>query len=96
MKQYFRVEESAYHAPNSILIIDDTLLDLHGAPQSLHIICARVLGISYPTFLRLARDQFGATLFGKRGFPIALFPDKNKAHQLADLLNKQTDLILSH
>lgn len=56
---------------------------------SYNLLCARTLNISYPDYLRLCRDEYGARLVGKnKMYPIAIFPTKDNSQKLADLLNE--------
>lgn len=62
---------------------------------SFNVIYARLFNISYANYLRLCRDELGATIIGKNSYyPIALFDSKEKAKKLADLLNARATLVL--
>lgn len=53
-----------------------------------NILMARILGLSYPKYLRMCRDLYGATLIGKgHAVPIPYFKNKEKAQKLINLLN---------
>lgn len=60
-----------------------------------NVICARLLNISYANYLRLCRDQMGATIIGKNSYyPIAYFKSKKIVEALVNLLNARAYLVL--
>lgn len=62
---------------------------------SYNLIMARLFNMSYPNFLRLCRDEFGATIIGKNTYyPVAYFSNKIIANRLCDLLNARANYIL--
>lgn len=62
---------------------------------SYNIICARVMGLSYPQYLRMCRDCFGAELVGKGSlYPVAYFKKTNELLALVEHLNARANLIL--
>ena len=42
-----------------------------------NVLYARIFGLSFPDFLRMARDVYGATLAGKTGLPYFYFTHKH-------------------
>ena len=54
---------------------------------SLIILAARILGLSYPNFLRYCRDNFNATLRGKKGYPTPYWKNRTDAINLIKVLN---------
>lgn len=51
---------------------------------SLNILPARLLNLTYPDYLRLCRDAYGADLYGREGYSYPVF--KTKPTQLISLL----------
>lgn len=70
-------------AIDSIDFISDNGLIFDG---SFHVIGARLMGLSYPDYLRYLRSK-GATLKGKTGYTYAYFKDKDKCQKVCDVLN---------
>jgi hypothetical protein len=54
--------------------------------SSYHILCARVLGYSYPDYLRYCRSK-GAKLHGKQGYSYPIFENHNSALKICGNLN---------
>lgn len=48
---------------------------------------ARVLGISFPEYLRYCRDECGGTIYGKTGYPYVQYDKKEDAQKICKLLN---------
>lgn len=62
---------------------------------SYNLIMARVMGISYADYLRLCRDEFGATIIGKNCYyPVAYFYKRGLVDKLCEELNARANLIL--
>jgi hypothetical protein len=56
-----------------------------------NVLYARIFGLSFPDFLRMARDVYGATLVGKTGLPYFYFTYKQDCDRLVkDLTNRFT------
>ena len=58
--------------------------------QSYGILAARLIGFSYPDYLRYCAVN-GATLKGREGFPHPTFKDKKDAEKICNLINKEWD-----
>lgn len=54
---------------------------------SYNIIEARVLGFSYPNYLRFVRDNYNATLKGNAGYSYAIYKNRNDCYDIVKLLN---------
>lgn len=55
---------------------------------SYNVIAAHLLGIKYSDYLRLCRDEFGATLSGKNSmYVVAKFKQREDCRKLVDFLN---------
>lgn len=55
---------------------------------SYNIFAARVLGFTYPDYLRYVRDNFNATLKGREGYSYAVYKSRNDCYDIVKLLNK--------
>lgn len=62
---------------------------------SFNVIMARLFNLSYPDFLRMCRDKYGATLKGKRGFTYPVFHNTKNCDALVRELNKRWDLMVA-
>lgn len=65
------------------------------AGGTLNAIAAAVCGMSYGEYLLMCRDGYGAELYGKSGYPYAVFSDLTLAKKLAELLNNRMSQIYS-
>lgn len=84
----FSIEESAAYPKKYKLVFNPAKFRTTSTTGSYLVMGARVLGISYPSFLRLCRDSFDAELYGKNTlYPLVVFPDKLKANLLCRTLN---------
>ena len=54
-----------------------------------NVIVARILGLSYPNYLRYCRDTFNATLRGKKGYPIPYWKNREDGIKLIKILNQE-------
>lgn len=61
---------------------------------SYNVLKARLFGLEYAEFLRMARDNYSATLIGQTGYIIEKFKDRNDASKLCVELNKRINQIL--
>lgn len=62
---------------------------------SYHVCFARLLEVSYPNYLRLCRDEFGASLMGKDFLYICpKWDEPSGAEPLAKMLNERLNLAL--
>lgn len=94
MIRIFDSELSPYHN-KYILTIKCDAFKLGPTTGSYNIIMARLFNISYATFLRMCRDVYGAEIIGKKSmYPVAYFPSKLKAIELARLLNIRANYVL--
>lgn len=83
----FGIELSPYSNKYFITMGDDVREYFRGV-RTYAIASARVLGLTYPEYLRFARDQYHGTIIGKTGFPVVYFENKIDAINLQVLLNK--------
>ena len=61
---------------------------------SYNVLKARLFGLEYAEFLRMARDNYSATLIGQTGYIIEKFKDRNNASKLCVELNKRINQVL--
>ena len=62
---------------------------------SFNVICARLFGISYASYLRMCRDCFGAEIYGKNKlYPVAYFNRSKELDALIDQLNARANMVL--
>lgn len=61
---------------------------------SYNVLKARLFGLEYAEFLRMARDNYSATLIGQTGYIIEKFQDRNDASKLCVELNKRINQVL--
>lgn len=95
MKQYFIVEESPYNQGKYLIYPVHENFFLSYTTGSFDIICARLLGLSYPQYLRFCRDVLDAEVIGKNElYPTVYFSTYDKAKAFCDLLNARADLIV--
>lgn len=88
------VETPTYQNKFLILPVHDNFY-LASTSGSFHIIGARVMNMSYATYLRFCRDVVGADIIGKnQKYPIPVFTKTKEAYQFLDLLNSRANLIL--
>lgn len=63
---------------------------------SLHILQARLLHLSYPSYLRMCRDLYDGEIIGKNiKYPTVYFTDIKKVDKLIKELNNRLNLLLN-
>lgn len=68
---------------------------LNSTNGSFNIICARLMCLDYPDYLRMCRDCFGAEIFGKDSmYPVAYFKRSKELDALIELLNARANMVL--
>lgn len=96
MTNYFAFEEA--DANRFLLkcnpeIIPMFTAQIHGAPATL---ASRLLGLSFPQYLRYCRDILEAEVIGrKKLYPVVYFKKTPAATQLVKLLNSRMELLVS-
>ena len=66
MGKYVYYEETPYNKGKYILALHhDEFPFQNGISGSYNVFLARIAGLSYADFLRMCRDEFGATIIGK-------------------------------
>lgn len=59
----------------------------HRPSGSYNIVAARVLGLSYPDYLRFVRQNYSATLRGREGYSCASYKNRKDCVAVVTLLN---------
>lgn len=95
MKKVFFLNKSLYHSGKIIICIHPELLPKHTMRGSYAVFESRLMMLTYPQYLRLCRDVYGAELYGKNSFPVPYFSDEKKAQLLVDELNKRINELLT-
>lgn len=91
----FSREESASYPGKYTIRIDLDRFHLDYTEGSYNIICARLMGLDYPDYLRMCRDCFGAEIIGKGSmYPVAYFKLSEQLKDLIDGLNARATLVL--
>lgn len=91
----FIKDESSVHLGKWIIrpVYDNFFLE--STEGSYNVICARLFGLSYPEYLRMCRDCFGAEIIGKNSlYPVAYFKRSNELDALIDNLNTRANFVL--
>lgn len=72
--RFFYLDESPYYTSKYVIRMNHSKFPFpHGADGSYNLIAARLLGLSYASYLRFARDVLGAEIVGKRHrFPLLI------------------------
>ena len=91
----FIKEESAVHPGKWRILPLHENLHLKYTEGSYNVICARLIGLTYPQYLRMCRDCFGAEIIGKgSNYPVAYFKRSKELDALIELLNVRANLVL--
>ena len=67
--------------------LDGVMID-----SSWNIFYARLFSLPYPEFLRMVRDFYGATLYGKTGYVCFYFKERGSAQRFINDANKRFEL----
>ena len=70
--------------------------DLIGQKEqgSYNVIAARLFGLTYPNFLRYAREKYNATITGRGGYSYLTFKNSADCDRLVKELNRRWDLVM--
>lgn len=94
IKCFERGEAAAYPGKYVIRPIHENF-HLDSTKGSFNVICARLMGLSYPDYLRMCRDCFGAEIIGRGSmYPVAVFKLTKQLTDLIDGLNARANLVL--
>lgn len=94
-EKIFYREESASHPGKYVIRADHEKFHLDYTDGSFNVIAARLMGLTYPNYLRMCRDCFGAEIVGKDSmYPVAYFKLSQSLVDLIDNLNARANLVL--
>lgn len=94
--KYFRVIEVPYNNKYYFITGTDAFYEyFKWTDSSYNIYQARVMGLTYASYLRMARDLFNAEVHGKKQkYPSASFKEKRDAEKLAKILNERLSYLI--
>lgn len=98
MGKYFYLQRHPVYQDKYVIYFDyPTDYFLNGTSGSYDVFIARLLNLSYPDYLRWARDRLGAELIGKeKRYVKVLFNGNNPTVQiLIKMLNKRMEYIIN-
>lgn len=55
--------------------------------SSYTVLCCRLIGLDYITYLKMCVECFGAKIYGKQGYSYPVFSDEKSCKTLCDSLN---------
>ena len=94
-EKIFYREESASYPGKYVIRADHEKFHLDYTDGSFNIIGARLMGLTYPNYLRMCRDCFGAEIVGKGSmYPVAYFKLSQGLLDLIENLNARANLVL--
>lgn len=92
---YFKTEESPASVKKYLIVPNFEKLPLYSTTGSFAILPARLMGITYASYLRLCRDEYGAEVIGKGTYyPIPYFNEEKRAKELLKELENRVEKIL--
>ena len=95
MIRYFDYEETTFSSAYVRLVLKHELLPLRSTKGSFGILPARLMGLSYPDYLRFCRDELNATVVGKNQLYIdPIFLKSKEFFQFLKILNGLAALAL--
>ena len=98
MGKYFYLQNHPVYQDKYVIYFDcPTKYFPNGTSGSYDVFIARLLNLSYPDYLRWARDRLGAELIGKeKRYVTVLFNGNNSTVQvLIKVLNKRMEYIIN-
>lgn len=94
-KTYFVLEQSPFAEGQYTITINFELLPPMTTTGSYNILFARLMGLSYPQYLRFCRDVLKAEVIGKNTFyPIVYFKKNLETTAFVRLLNTQMNFVM--
>lgn len=94
VKIFYR-EESASFPGKYMIRADHEKFHMEYTEGSYNVIQARLMGLTYPAYLRMCRDCFGAEIVGKgSNYPVAYFKFSKELNDLIEQLNARANLVL--
>ena len=93
---YFKIRSSVANDKAFTISLEDSVYKLIKVPISTtyYVLLARIYGLPYHEFLKMLRDEYGATITGKdSNFPIFFFEKSDKINILIAELNQKMSKI---
>lgn len=97
--KYFKVIETPYDKSHFFISGADAYYEyFKWTDGSYNVFNARIMGLTFASYLKMARDSFNATIKGKgHKYPSLSFSDKKDAEKLAKILDERlTYLVRAH
>lgn len=95
--KYVRFVDSPIEKFKKILQFDYNVLPLKSTKGSFAVLGARLMGLSWPDYLRMCRDVFGAEIIGKHSmYPVIYFTEDKLTHEFESLLNIRIETMLKN
>lgn len=95
--KYFKVIEAPYRNGYYLISGTDNFYEyFKWTDSSYSVYQARIMGLTYASYLRMARDKFGAELRGKGHKYVSFhFQERKEAERLARILDKRLNYLIS-
>lgn len=85
----FIIGETANEGETMVRLSEDFCKILPCNSGSLNLVAARILGFSYPDYLRYTRDKYNATIRGaKGGHMYSIYKNRNDCYDIVEELNR--------
>lgn len=95
--KYVKFVETPYEKFKKVLQFDFNALPLKKTNGSYAVLGARLMGLSWPDYLRMCRDVFGAEIIGKHSmYPVIYFTQDKLTHEFELLLDKRIEIMLKN
>ena len=93
---YFNVEQSPYSTKGEYCIKIKENGAKYFVPMkgSFNVLFARLMGLSFPQYLKMISAKYNANIIGKTIYPIIYFPTEQNAKKLANELDKRLIYVL--
>jgi hypothetical protein len=93
--KYFKIDESPANPGKFIIRPILEKLPMINTSGSYNILMARVMNLTYASYLRMCRDLYGADIIGKGAkYPVAYFCSQAQAKELVKELDKRVTTLL--
>lgn len=96
--KYFKVIDAPYDNEHYIISGTDAYYNyFKWTDGSYNVFNARIMGLTYSSYLRMARDNFNGEIRGKgHKYPSIRFTNKEDAKKLAEILDKRLAFLISN
>lgn len=95
---YFQVTQSPYSAKGEYFIQLKEVVTKYFTPMkgSFSVLNARLMGLTFPDYLRYISAQYNAHIIGKKIYPAIYFENEQDAKNLANELDKRLLFVLKN